>query len=270
MDIVNLLIGLGIIGVVVAFMYWRSQRRKTPPIATGQYEQPSQTPLQPYRSPELAREYRPEPEPPLPDPVDVEAELRSKLQNVDSASDCWDIFHDAESGSAVQSEALRKAVSLTRAELARVTTVDEGWEVYELLPYNVDDEDLNRLTSEICEKLLALASSTEEALNLHDKYREEVDENDEEFPDRVLMRALELAKTPDQASDVYDETSEGSELELKAIARQLELIESVEECETMWDEHGIDTKFGRMAILRAAKIIESTPPEEEVPEDEEG
>lgn len=269
MDIVNLLIGLGIIGVVAAFMYWRSQRRKTPPVTVGPIELPHQPSVQLYRPPELMRTHQPEPEPEAVDQVDEEAELRSRLQDADDASACWDIFNDAESGSAVETEALRKAVSVTRRELAEVTTIDEGWEVYNLLPHNVDDEDLDRLTDEICEKLLAFVSSTEEALALHDRYHDEVDAEDTEFLDRILVRALELATTPDEASDVYHETSEDSELERRSIARQLELIESVEECETMWDEHGIDTEFGRMAIVRAAKIIESTPPEEEPAEYEE-
>ena len=100
-------------------------------------------------------------------------------------------------------------------------------------------------------------------------FYDEYEGDEEGFADRILAKALALAKTTHDADSVYQETEDESELEQAAMAKMLELSETVEDCRAVWDEHDIDSDFGKLAILRAAEIIRAEPMADGEPEETE-
>lgn len=147
-------------------------------------------------------------------------------------------------------------VELARVELAKAATFDDCMDLIDnTLPSDAIGSS-DDVVNDAYDKALTLVSTTEEALEFYDQYQGYDDED--EFPDQILRRALELAQDADDAAEVCEQAESGSELERQSALRQIELSTTVEECQSIWDNLGIDHEYGQKAIVRAASIISSS------------
>ena len=147
-------------------------------------------------------------------------------------------------------------VELARVELAKAGTFDDCMDLIDnTLPSDAIGSS-DDVVNDAYDKALTLVSTTEEALEFYDQYQGYDDED--EFPDQILMRALELAQDADDAAEVCEQAQSGSEIERLSALRQIELSTTVEECQSIWDNLGIDHEYGQKAIVRAASIISSS------------
>ena len=261
MDFEKLLIGAVIIGVAVLMVNMAGRMRKKRAAIVHANENLHPVPVR------VPQSLTVEPVSVLLEPSNpaiVEAELREKLLHATTPEGCWEVYENAEVNSLLEEEAYRKFLDLARNELEAAESVDDCKALLELLS-DKDSTEINELEKAADEKALNLVNSTEEAMVFYDEY-----EGDEEgFADRILAKALALAKTTHDADSVYQETEDESELEQAAMAKMLELSETVEDCRAVWDEHDIDSDFGKLAILRAAEIIRAEPMADGEPEETE-
>lgn len=148
-------------------------------------------------------------------------------------------------------------VELARVELAKAETVDDCMDLIDnTLPSDAIGSS-DDVVNDAYDKVLTLVSTTEEALEFFHEYQSYGDED--EFPDQILKRALELAQDADDAAEVCQQAETDSELERLSALRQIELSTTVEECQSIWDNLGIDHEYGQKAIVRAAAIIATSP-----------
>lgn len=191
------------------------------------------------------------------DPKLQDVILERSLAVASSLEDAITVFDHATSGSDLEVRALNRIEALTTARLATATTFEECEEILALLPESEDKPAIQRARNEVVLKMVAVAETTNDVLIVLQDYGTPGSGND--LNNLILRRALALVTTGAEASEVYAEVQEGSDLEREVLAVWTSTLSSVEECQQLWEDHGTDTECGKLAILRAAEILSSTP-----------
>ena len=190
------------------------------------------------------------------------AELEAALSSANTVEECNSVREEAidvNEDHPIVEKAFEKALVLLKTH-EECDEMRDNWSL---------SEDEGERLQDIREKLLFAslgkqldeAKSVEDCLELLSEISGDDDETrEEDFETKALEKALSLAQTSDECSEILDAISrnthyEHDDLDEKIKLKMITLLDTVEECAEIWNEDGIDSEEGELAICRAADII---------------
>lgn len=190
---------------------------------------------------------------PAQDPAELEAELRRDLVAATTPAECYDVYRDTDSGSQLEREAEQKYVQLVRQEVTAATTGEDIWAAIDGLE---DIDGIKAVKSEAFDKLLNLATTTQEAMDVY----AELDSEDERN-DKALAAAIALAKSGEDVNLVDNELyEEDAELVRAAFTKRLEFVTTLEAASDLIGEYDIGDDEWKLAVQHAAALVQSGAP----------
>lgn len=262
MDAEKIIIGI-VIGVVLAvglIALAKAMFRKKNPDTSVSAELQRDSP----------EEYRDEPhvfEPVAAEPAISEADLRLRLSGARTVNEFYGIYMDAQSGSALEQEALHGFLAAVREQIAAATSIREcELAIAELEGLTVIGGDA--VQREAHEKILSLTSTAESAREFYESYTP--GKHDPHFAKRIADRFVEHARAElasantisacwELRDNVLPEPAIGSsdDVLVETYEKILSLVSTTVEALEFYDDDSVEDDMRPRILVRALELAKT-------------